>query len=116
MFCGCSFPKRTRARLQTPGVPESVCREAESEGLSCGSEYAFFQHLQQIVAITVILHATSRTFHFFGRDIAVAIGDFFWTGNHQTLAGFNRLNEERSLKHGLMRPCVEPGHAASHDI
>src|SRR5581483_3107164 len=79
------------------------------------SEDLFFKHLQQICTVAVVLHRSGGALDFFSRDVTIAISNFLGTGNHESLPGFDSLDEQRCFEHRFMGPSIQPRHTTAHD-
>jgi len=78
--------------------------------------FFLFYDLHQITAISILRHRCGNLLQLFAVDVAQAVGDFFHTGNSDTLPILDGLNEAGRLLKGLVSTRIQPGKTASDQL
>src|SRR5580700_483572 len=70
----------------------------------------------QVYTVSAIVEGGGEAFELRGVDVSGAIGDLFGTGDLQSLALLDGLDESGSFEQRVVRAGVEPCHATAHDL
>ena len=74
--------------------------------------FIVIQEIQQVLSVTAVLQRGGELLQSGGIDISHAVGNLLDTGDLESLALFDRLDESRRLQQGFMRAGIQPGGAA----
>src|ERR1700684_889884 len=74
------------------------------------SEYLLSQQLEQVSAVTIILHGCAASLHLIRSDVARAKSNLLGAGHHEPLPLFYGLDVERCLHQRFMSASVQPRH------
>ena len=80
----------------------------------CAIDVAY--HLQQVLAVLVFQHGLCVGFHLLACYPPLAVGDAFQTGDFQTLALLDDLDEDGGFCQGVVGACVQPCEAAAKGL